>query len=58
MTDTIDRVSKGTKRRTIRVDDELWLEAARIAAERDENLAADVLRPALVEYVKKNGSKA
>lgn len=43
-----------TKLRNIRVDDALWLEAQKIAAENRETLSA-VLKRALVDYVKSNG---
>ena len=43
-----------TKLRNFRVDEALWREAARIAAERRETLSA-VLKRALVEYVEKHG---
>lgn len=43
-----------TKLRNIRVDDALWREAMRIAAERRETLSA-VIKRALVEYVEKHG---
>jgi predicted DNA-binding ribbon-helix-helix protein len=47
------RVTKGTTRRSIRVDDELWDEAQRIAKERDDNLSV-ILRDRLREYVEDN----
>jgi predicted HicB family RNase H-like nuclease len=40
----------GTPRRTIRVDDELWLSAVVKAAERGESVS-DVIRRALERYV-------
>lgn len=43
-----------TKLRNIRVDDDLWTEAMRIAGERRETLSA-VLKRALVEYVEQHG---
>jgi predicted transcriptional regulator len=43
-----------TKLRNIRVDDDLWREAMRIATERRETLSA-VLKRALVEYVEQHG---
>lgn len=42
-----------TPSRNVRVDDELWNEALRIAAERGETVA-EVIRAALRRYVKKN----
>lgn len=44
--------------RSFRVEDKIWLEAQRIATERQESLSDVVLRAALVKYIKKNGSKA
>lgn len=46
-----------TKLRNLRVDDDLWAEAQRIAKERRETLSA-VMKRALVEYVEKHGGKA
>ena len=43
-----------TKLRNVRVDERLWDEAKRIAAERRETLSA-VLKRALVEYVELHG---
>jgi predicted transcriptional regulator len=43
-----------TKLRNIRVDDDLWAEAKRIASERRETLSA-VIKRALVEYVERHG---
>lgn len=45
-----------SKLRNFRVDDDLWEEAARIAAENRESVSA-VLKRALVEYVRANGGK-
>ena len=42
--------------RSFRVDEELWLEAVRIAGEQGTSVA-EVLRDALKRYVKKNGGK-
>lgn len=39
--------------RSFRVEDELWLEAVRVAGENGESVAK-ILRAALVQYVKKN----
>lgn len=50
---TIGSMSKGTTRRTVRVDDELWLEAVRVATERGETVS-DVIREALTRYVKRS----
>jgi hypothetical protein len=43
-----------TKLRNLRVDEDLWVEAQRIAKERRETLSA-VMKRALVEYVEKHG---
>ena len=43
--------------RSFRVEDAIWLEAQRIATERQESLSDVVLRKALIQYIKKNGSK-
>lgn len=43
--------------RSFRVEDKIWLEAQRIATERQESLSDVVLRKALLQYIKKNGSK-
>lgn len=40
---------------SFRVEDEIWNAAVRVATERQESLS-DVLRRALVRYVKKNQS--
>jgi len=42
-------MSKGTTRRSIRIDDELWDKAQEVAAERGDNLS-DVIRTAIIEY--------
>lgn len=59
-TDTPERVQTSdmpvTKVRTLRVDDRLWSEAQRIAADRRETLSA-VMKRALVEYVEQHGGK-
>lgn len=44
----------GEKVRTLRASDELWDAAQAVAKARGENLSADVLRPALERYVKRN----
>jgi len=43
-------MSKGTKVRTVRIDDALWEAAQAKAAERDENLS-EIIRAALADYV-------
>lgn len=43
-------MSKGTTKRSIRVDDPLWEEAQAAASERGENLS-EVIRQALWNYV-------
>lgn len=43
-----------TKLRNLRVDEDLWAEAQRIAKDRRETLSA-VMKRALVEYVEKHG---
>lgn len=49
-------MSKGTTRRAVRVDDELWGAALAVAAERDENLS-DIIRDALRAYIEEWGTK-
>lgn len=44
--------------RSFRVEDKYWVEAQRIATERQESLSDVVLRAALIRYIKKNGGKA
>lgn len=46
----IDSMSKGTTRRTIRVDEELWTDAQRVTAERGESVS-EIVRVALSRYV-------
>lgn len=46
----IDSMSKGTTRRTIRVDEELWTDAQRVTAERGESVS-EIVRVALTRYV-------
>lgn len=46
-------MTKGTKQRSIRIDDELWDEAQRIAKERGDNLSF-IIRDKLREYVEDN----
>ena len=48
-------MSKGTPRRSIRIDDELWEKAQGIASQRDENLS-DIIRKALEAYIKESES--
>lgn len=43
-------MSKGTARRTVRIDDGLWEEAKAAASERGDNLS-DIIRAALFDYV-------
>jgi predicted transcriptional regulator len=45
-----------TKLRNLRVDEQLWKEAKRIADARRETLSA-VMKRALVEYVEKHGGR-
>ena len=45
-----------TPLRAFRIEDELWLEAVRIAGTRGESVS-EILRTALAVYVKKNRSK-
>ena len=53
-------MSKGTKVRTVRIDDGLWEEAKAAASERGESLS-EVIRQALWQYVenhvKESGAK-
>jgi hypothetical protein len=44
------QVSKGTKVRTVRVEDELWEAALRKATEEGDNLSA-IIRDALRQYI-------
>jgi hypothetical protein len=46
-------MSKGTTRRAVRVDDELWTAALAIAKQRGENLS-DIIRAALRAYIDKH----
>lgn len=48
--------SKGTARRAVRIDDELWTAAQAVAAERGEHLS-EIIRAALVAYIKQWGKK-
>lgn len=48
--------TKGTTRRAVRVDDELWTAAQAVAAEREEHLS-DIIREALRAYIEKWGMK-
>lgn len=43
-------MSKGTPKRSIRIEDELWNEARLLAREADDNLS-EVIREALLNYV-------
>lgn len=47
-------MSKGTARRSIRIEDELWEQAQSIAKDRCDNLSA-VIREALQRYINENG---
>lgn len=49
-------MSKGTAKRTVRVEDALWLPALTIAKQRGENLS-DIIRAALRAYIDKWGTK-
>lgn len=49
-------MSKGTTRRAVRIDDELWTAALAVAAARDENLS-DIIRAALRAYIEQWGKK-
>lgn len=46
-------MSKGTQKRTVRVEDALWLPALTIAKQRGENLS-DIIRAALKDYINKH----
>jgi metal-responsive CopG/Arc/MetJ family transcriptional regulator len=43
-------MSKGTTRRTVRIEDGLWQEAQEKAADRGDNLS-DIIRRALASYI-------
>jgi len=47
-------MSKGTKRRSIRIEDDLWDEAQGKAAARGDNLS-DIIRQALRDYNETRG---
>jgi predicted transcriptional regulator len=49
-------MSKGTARRTIRIDDEIWGRAQEAATERGDNLS-DIIRRALIEYTSESENK-
>lgn len=49
-------MSKGTTRRAVRIDDELWGAALAVAAERGENLS-DIIRAALRAYIDESRGK-
>ena len=49
-------MSKGTTRRAVRVDDELWHAALTLAKSNGENLS-DIIRQALNQYIKQQGTK-
>jgi hypothetical protein len=43
-------MSRGTRQRNFRCEDELWDKAKEAAVERDDNLS-DILRQALINYI-------
>lgn len=45
-----DLMSRGTKQRNFRAEDELWDKAKEVADERGDNLS-DILRQALANYI-------
>jgi len=49
-------MSKGTTRRAVRVDDELWHAALTLAKSNGENLS-DIIRQALTHYIEQRGKK-
>jgi len=49
----VDRMSRGTTHRTLRVEDDLWSAAKSVADDRSENLS-EVLRQALRDYVSRS----
>jgi len=49
-------VSKGTTKRSIRIDDALWTAALQVAARRGEKLS-DIIRGALRAYINEWGNK-
>lgn len=49
-------MSKGTPRRTVRIDDELWEDAQLVAKQRDEDLS-DIIRQALRRYINTYGEE-
>ena len=46
-------MSRGTKQRNFRAEDELWDRAKEVANQRGDNLS-DIIRKALEQYVKDN----
>lgn len=50
---SMQAMSKGTQKRTVRVEDALWLPALTIAKQRGENLS-DIIRKALHDYINKH----
>jgi predicted DNA-binding ribbon-helix-helix protein len=46
-------VTRGTTRRTVRIEDALWVPALTIAKRRGENLS-DIIRAALQAYIDKH----
>jgi len=49
-------MSKGTTRRSIRIDDPLWDKAQAEASERGDNLS-DIIRAVLIEYVETHANE-
>jgi hypothetical protein len=47
-------MSRGTRQRNFRCEDELWDQAKEVAEERGENLS-DILRQALSNYINEGG---
>jgi predicted transcriptional regulator len=48
--------TKGTTRHAIRIPDDLWTAALTLARSRNENLS-DIIRRALTDYIKQQGTK-
>lgn len=51
-----DAMSRGTRQRNFRCEDELWEEAKEAADERGDNLS-DIIRQALTTYIKESGKQ-
>lgn len=47
------RMSKGTTRRSIRIDDGLWDKAQDVASEKGDHLS-DIIREAIRQYIQEN----